>query len=931
MQDVASDVATTADHTAPKPPPPPANGKKLPLYKVMGSGLRTGPKLLDLQAVARVEQEPSEAELRREKLAYFDKQCSKVNEYIYLGSDTVARNRDILRSYGITHVLNCAGHVCPDYFPNELRYKTLWLRDSPDEDLFSVLYDVFDFLEEIREQRGAVLVHCSQGVSRSTSLVIAYLMWRNNANYDDTFHLVKAVRGVANPNMGFACQLLQWQKSRCTVEAPRVFRIAPHCQHAPCYLVPKQVVSTTCLSLLDPRGAFVVQSDGSVLVWSGSHCPEVITEAALVNAQRLIKYERCAPGPPLVTAAGAEPSAFWEAFGVSASSAEPPPHSHLEPVPAYDQEFETFAVATARACGVDDSDAVSRMYSEAHAHYNNNRPDSSMDYMDTDSDETDEWQEQQNQQQGLQLQQQGYVVGSMHQQQQQPNSLSLDVNVFFGNNHHNPYTEGPVTMRAMTSPHLRHDEPGSTSSSLARNWSSPIISSTDMQQQQHIAGPSSPKDEMHNDSHFAPYSYFSFAAQPHSQSQSQSQSPLPSPSTMTMSSLPSSLPSSPRLPLSPLLSPSQNMSEAEHHASLSTARPLHLLVQFPGFRHGSPVVSPGMHRLTSHQPSPSSLAAIRTQTSPALSSSPTASPYLSGLRAASPAWASQVSPRGSPLGHARTTTPFSLGGASLRAASPIGSPRTTFYSGAKGLHGSPGLTPVGSPGIGQFSSTRAQSAPQPPTCIAQQHHQQQQTPQTAPRLQRSTATAVSVTSPLSTPWPLVDQATGLATVNSSNWQSPVYHPHQHQSHPLTQTSLASAAEELTERRQYSSVSPVASSPAGEETAANNRQGPKLFEYPSMQEVELFDSDDLSAESAYILATSETPAKDAPQLYVWLGVNFVESKVESHGRGKLAECALIGQRLAQEFLKRTGRNASTKAQVVLDGDEPEAFWDYFVNG
>ena len=41
----------------------------------------------------------------------------------------------------------------------------------------------------------------SQGVSRSASVVISYLMWRDGDNYENTFRLVKEKRGIANPNM----------------------------------------------------------------------------------------------------------------------------------------------------------------------------------------------------------------------------------------------------------------------------------------------------------------------------------------------------------------------------------------------------------------------------------------------------------------------------------------------------------------------------------------------------------------------------------------------------------------------------------------------------------------------------------------------------------------------------------------------------------
>jgi Dual specificity phosphatase, catalytic domain len=52
-----------------------------------------------------------------------------------------------------------------------------------------------------------VLVHCSQGVSRSAALTIGYLMWKLGRPYQEVADLVKAIRGVTNPNIGFACQV----------------------------------------------------------------------------------------------------------------------------------------------------------------------------------------------------------------------------------------------------------------------------------------------------------------------------------------------------------------------------------------------------------------------------------------------------------------------------------------------------------------------------------------------------------------------------------------------------------------------------------------------------------------------------------------------------------------------------------------------------
>ena len=61
-------------------------------------------------------------------------------------------------------------------------------------------------LQAARQSGGCVLVHCSQGVSRSVTLVVAYLMWKLGKGYYEVFETVKAVRGVASPNIGFSCQ-----------------------------------------------------------------------------------------------------------------------------------------------------------------------------------------------------------------------------------------------------------------------------------------------------------------------------------------------------------------------------------------------------------------------------------------------------------------------------------------------------------------------------------------------------------------------------------------------------------------------------------------------------------------------------------------------------------------------------------------------------
>ncbi|KAG0617638.1 hypothetical protein M758_4G003800 [Ceratodon purpureus] len=259
---------------------------------------------LDLNAIQQNKDncERTELQQKRDKFAYFDKECSQILDHIYLGSEAVARNRKTLQENGITHVLNCVGFVCEEYFPEDYSYKTLWLQDSPTEDITSILYDVFDYFEEVREEGGRVFVHCCQGVSRSTSLVIAYLMWMGKHTFEDAFQHVKATRGVTNPNMGFACQLLQCQKRMHAIPISpkstlRMYRMAPHSPYDPMHLVPKKI-NNPHFSALDSRG---VKCD-----------TDMVSKAHHFTSQ-VVRYEK-AKGRTIHIIEREEPEDFWNAF-----------------------------------------------------------------------------------------------------------------------------------------------------------------------------------------------------------------------------------------------------------------------------------------------------------------------------------------------------------------------------------------------------------------------------------------------------------------------------------------------------------------------------------------------------------------------------------------------------------------------------------------
>ena len=87
-------------------------------------------KVLDLRSLPRDDGPPTELRARKDKLAFFDRHCTRVAEGLYVAGETVAKSRELLAGAGITHVVNCVGFLYPPYFEDELAYKTLYLQGA---------------------------------------------------------------------------------------------------------------------------------------------------------------------------------------------------------------------------------------------------------------------------------------------------------------------------------------------------------------------------------------------------------------------------------------------------------------------------------------------------------------------------------------------------------------------------------------------------------------------------------------------------------------------------------------------------------------------------------------------------------------------------------------------------------------------------------
>lgn len=242
----------------------------------------------------------------------FDHICSQITESLFLGSDTVARDSRELRRNKITHILNCAGGYCGNYFPQQFEYMTLHLLDGKSENIACLFYEVLEFIDDAISNGGRVFVHCQQGVSRSSAMLILYLMWKMHKPFNETHEFVKKLRQASSPNAGFISQLMEWWKRHTTpLKQPTLYQVVPHCPVAPETMVFRSI-PTVAVELLDKRGCFVLRDADRIYVWAGKACPKPLQEWGMRYAQRLKKYEN--DDAPVVEEIAGEESDDFKSF-----------------------------------------------------------------------------------------------------------------------------------------------------------------------------------------------------------------------------------------------------------------------------------------------------------------------------------------------------------------------------------------------------------------------------------------------------------------------------------------------------------------------------------------------------------------------------------------------------------------------------------------
>ncbi|KAJ3126882.1 hypothetical protein HK098_007016 [Nowakowskiella sp. JEL0407] len=162
---------------------------------------------------------------------------SEIIKGLYLGSCYTATKK-ATKKYGITHILRfghgfenkCIPHRViqhsdsikfdeinsPTESEETYTYHDFPIDDTPNAPIRELFERTTSLISHLLDSNQTILVHCHAGVSRSATIVLAFLMMNKGLSLYDAWNMVFIRRPIVRPNEGFAEELRQLEESLAT-------------------------------------------------------------------------------------------------------------------------------------------------------------------------------------------------------------------------------------------------------------------------------------------------------------------------------------------------------------------------------------------------------------------------------------------------------------------------------------------------------------------------------------------------------------------------------------------------------------------------------------------------------------------------------------------------------------------------------------------
>uniref|UniRef100_A0A2K6TLM1 Dual specificity protein phosphatase 15 n=1 Tax=Saimiri boliviensis boliviensis TaxID=39432 RepID=A0A2K6TLM1_SAIBB len=213
----------------------------------------------------------------------------------YLGNFIDAKDLDQLGRNKITHIISI--HESPQPLLQDITYLRIPVADTPEVPIKKHFKECINFIHCCRLDGGNCLVHCFAGISRSTTIVTAYVMTVTGLGWRDVLEAIKATRPIANPNPGFRQQLEEfgWGSSRKgtrhRISNTSGAQCPPMTSPAGCTcgssLAREATRRTAQRCRLSPRAALPPRVPDASVLWPGGPGPPEQLEKQLIMAHQV--------------------------------------------------------------------------------------------------------------------------------------------------------------------------------------------------------------------------------------------------------------------------------------------------------------------------------------------------------------------------------------------------------------------------------------------------------------------------------------------------------------------------------------------------------------------------------------------------------------------------------------------------------------------
>lgn len=136
--------------------------------------------------------------------------CNQITQNIHLGNINSPVNESYIKKHNIRYVINLST-LSYDKIEG-VSYLDIPISDIPNANISAYFPLTNIYIDTAIKLNSSVLIHCYAGISRSTTIVIAYLISKG-MNMSNAYNMVKMKRSIINPNSGFMNQLINYDKN----------------------------------------------------------------------------------------------------------------------------------------------------------------------------------------------------------------------------------------------------------------------------------------------------------------------------------------------------------------------------------------------------------------------------------------------------------------------------------------------------------------------------------------------------------------------------------------------------------------------------------------------------------------------------------------------------------------------------------------------